>query len=56
MHDTINDVAAVLSIAQFYLISKEMSPEIQGDMKRIVQTMRQVSSNLKRLAEILEED
>ncbi len=55
MHDTINQISTIISIAQFGLISKEMSPEVQADMKRIVATMRQVANNLKRLAEILDE-
>lgn len=56
MHDTINQISSVMSIAQFCLISKEMSPEVQSDMKRIVKTMRQISDNLRRLSEIWEED
>jgi hypothetical protein len=44
-----------MSIAQFCLISKEVSPEVQRDLKRIIETTREVATNLKRLAETLEE-
>jgi len=54
MHDTINQVSTIISIAQLDMLSKEMSPEVKADMKRIIQTMREVSGNLKRLAEMLD--
>ncbi len=56
MHEIINHISTIISIAQLSLISKEMSPEVQADMKRIIQTVRQMSDNLKQLAELLEED
>ena len=56
MHDTINQVSTIMSIAQFCLISKEISPEVQMDLKRIIEVARQVADNLKHLAEILEEE
>ena len=55
MHETINHISTIISIAQLSLISKEMSPEVQADMKRIIETVRQMSDNLKQLAELLEE-
>ncbi len=56
MHEIINHISTIISIAQLSLISKEMSPEVQADMKRIIQTVRQMSDNLKQLAEVLDED
>jgi hypothetical protein len=56
MHDTINDISTVMSIAQNCLMNQELSPEIQADLKRLVQTMRHVSDNIKHLAEILDEE
>lgn len=56
MHDTLNQVSSVISIAQYCLISKEVSPEIQVDLKRIVEMTREIAANLKRLAETLEEE
>ena len=56
MHQTIDHLSTILSIAQFYLMDEAVSPELQADMKRIVQTAREVSSNLRHLAEILLED
>ncbi|HXW00216.1 MAG TPA: hypothetical protein VEC93_17485 [Anaerolineae bacterium] len=56
LHDTLNHVSSILSIAQFCLISKEVPPEVQGDLKRIIEMTREVAANLKRLAETLEEE
>ncbi len=56
LHDTLNQVSSVISIAQYCLISKEVSPEIQVDLKRIVEMTREIAANLKRLAETLEEE
>ena len=55
LHDALNHVSSIISIAQFCLISKEASPEVQRDLKRIIETTREVATNLKRLAETLEE-
>jgi signal transduction histidine kinase len=56
MHDTVNDVSTILSIAQNSLLSREMPDEVQADLKRIIQTARQVAANLRQIAEILEEE
>ncbi len=56
MHDTLNHISTVMSIAQFCLLSKEMSPEVQSDMKRIVESVRRIADNLKHLADILSEE
>lgn len=56
MHDTINQISTVMSIAQNCLYNQEMSPEVQAEIKRIIQAMRDVSNNVKHLAEILDED
>jgi hypothetical protein len=56
MHDTVNDVSTILSIAQNSLLSREMPAEVQTDLKRIIQTARQVAANLRQIAEILEEE
>ena len=56
MHDIINHVSTIMSISQFALISKEMSPELQLDIKRIVSTSRTLSIDLKHLARMLEEE
>jgi hypothetical protein len=56
LHDTLNQISSIISVAQYCLISKEVSPEVQGDLKRIVEMTKAVASNLKRLAETLEEE
>ena len=54
MHDTINQISTIISIAQLDMLTKDMSSEVKADMQRIIQTMRQVSDNLKLLAEMLD--
>jgi hypothetical protein len=56
MHDLLNHVSAIMSIAQFALISKEMSSELRADMERIVQNTREVTACIRHLAEILDEE
>jgi hypothetical protein len=56
MHDTLDEVTTILSIAQFCLISRELSPEVQTDMKRIVETGKTISNKLKQLAEVYQEE
>lgn len=55
MHDTLNDMSTILSIAQFCLISQEMSPELRVEVERIVDTGKQMSDKLKRMAEVMQE-
>ena len=56
MHELMNHVSSIMSIAQFALISKEMSSELRVDMERIVQNSKEVTSYIRHLAEILEEE
>jgi len=56
MHEIVGHVSSIMSVAQYALISKEMSPEIQTDMKRIVEMARNLSNNVQDLADILEEE
>jgi signal transduction histidine kinase len=56
LHDTLNQISSIISVAQLCLISKEASPEIQHDLKRIVEMTKEVAASLKRLAETLEEE
>ena len=56
MHDIVGHVSTIMSVAQYALISKEMSPEIQVDMKRIVETARHLSSHVQVLADFLQEE
>lgn len=56
LHDTLNQISSIISVAQYCLISKEVSPEVQGDLRRIVEMTKAVAANLKRLAETLEEE
>jgi hypothetical protein len=56
MHETLNDMSTIMSIAQLCLISKEMPPDVRHDFKRIVETGRQMSDKLKLMAEVLQEE
>jgi hypothetical protein len=56
MHETLNDISTIMSIAQFSLISREMPPEVREDMKRIVESGRQMADKLKLIAEVLQEE
>ena len=56
LHDTLNQISSIISVAQYCLISKEVSPEVQEDLRRIVEMTKAVAVNLKRLAEALEEE
>jgi hypothetical protein len=56
LHDTLNQISSIISIAQYCLISKEVSPEVAEDLKRIIETTKEVAVNLKLLAETLEEE
>ncbi len=56
MHETLNQLTTIISIAQFNLISEDMSPKLQNELKRIIQTTSSAADNLKRLAEILHEE
>ena len=56
MHETLNDVSTIMSIAQLCLISKEMPPDVRHEIKRIVETGREMSEKLKQMAEVLQEE
>lgn len=56
LHDTINQLSSIISIAQYCLIGREVSSEVQNDLNRIVEMTKDAAANLKRLAEILEEE
>ena len=56
MHETLNDISTIMSIAQLCLISKEMPPDVRQEIKRIVETGREMSEKLKLMAEVLQEE
>ncbi len=56
MHETLNDVSTIMSIAQLCLISKEMPPDVRQEIKRIIETGREMSDKLKLMAEVLQEE
>jgi hypothetical protein len=57
LHNIISDVSTIMSISQLALINhKEMPPELQTDLKRIVEKARHLSTHVKDLADVLEEE
>ena len=56
MHETINDISTIMSIAQLCLITKDMPPDVRQELKRIVETGREMSNKLKLMAEVLQEE
>jgi hypothetical protein len=56
MHETVDHLSAIISIAQFYGMSEDLPSKARTDMKRLVQIAHKVSDNLKHLAEILPEE
>jgi hypothetical protein len=56
MHETLNDVSTIMSVAQLCLISKEMPPDVRQEIKRIVEIGREMSQKLKLMAEVLQEE
>lgn len=57
LHDTLNQVSSIISVAQLCLINnQEVSPDLRQDLKRIVEMSKEVAANLKRLAETLEDE
>ncbi|MBN1218713.1 MAG: hypothetical protein JXM69_07285 [Anaerolineae bacterium] len=56
MHQTVDQLSTIVSIAQFSLMSQDMSPKLQEDLRRIIQAAREASNQLKQLAEIMREE
>ena len=56
MHEILNNLSTIISIAQFDLMGETMSPKLQEDIKRMIQTAHEASHHLKHLAEILVEE
>ncbi len=56
LHDTLNQISSIISVAQLCLINKEVSPDLRHDLKRIVEMSKEVATSLKLLAETLEDE
>ena len=56
MHETVDHLSTIISIAQFYGLNEDLPSEARADMKRLVQIAHKISDNLKHLAEILPEE
>ncbi len=57
MHEILNNVSSIMSISQLALLNhNDISPELQQEMKRLVTTSKQLSTNVQSLANVLDED
>ncbi|MFC1976477.1 hypothetical protein ACFLXQ_08760 [Chloroflexota bacterium] len=56
LHETVDQLSTIISIAQFSLMSEDMSPKLQEDMKRIIQAARDAADHIKHLGEIVREE
>jgi hypothetical protein len=56
MHETVDQLSTIVSIAQFSLISQELSPKLQDDLKRIIAAARGAADHIKVLGEIWREE
>ncbi len=57
MHEILNNVSSIMSISQLAIINhRDMPPELEGEMKRIVETSHQLSANIRTLADVLDEE
>jgi hypothetical protein len=56
LHETVDQLSTIISIAQFSLISEDMSPKLREDMNRIIQATRSAADHIKHLGEILREE
>ncbi len=55
LHETIDQLSTIISIAQFSLITEELSPKTENDFKRIIQTARDAAEQIKQLSEMIRE-
>ncbi len=56
LHEIIDQLSTIISIAQFSLMSEEMSPKLQKDMKRVIQAAHNAADHIKHLGEIVREE
>jgi hypothetical protein len=55
MHETIDQLSSIVSIAQFALISEDLSPKLKEDLKRIIQSAHGAASYINDLGDMLRE-
>jgi len=53
MHETIDQLSTIVSIAQFALISEDLPPKLQDDLKRIVQAAHGAANHINDLGDRL---
>ncbi len=56
MHETVDQLSTIISITQFSLMSENLSPKLQEDLKRVIQAARNAADHIKHLGEILREE
>ena len=53
MHETIDQLSSIVSIAQFALISEDLPPKLQHDLKRIIQAAHGAANHINDLGDML---
>ncbi len=56
MHETIDQLSSIVSIAQFALITEELPPKLQNDLKRIIQAAHGAANHINILGDMLREE
>lgn len=55
MHETIDQLSSIVSIAQFALISEDLTPKLKEDLKRIIQAAHGAANHINDLGDMLRE-
>jgi len=55
MHEAIDQLSSIVSIAQFALISEELPPKLQDDLKRIIRAAHGAAGHINDLGDMLRE-
>jgi hypothetical protein len=55
IHETVDQLSTIVSIAQFALITEELPPKLQDDLKRIIQSARGAADHIKELSDLVRE-
>jgi hypothetical protein len=55
VHETVDQLSTIVSIAQLVLISNNLSPQLKDDLKRIVQAAREAADRVQELSDFVRE-
>jgi hypothetical protein len=55
VHETVDQLSTIVSIAQFTLISNDLPPKLRDDLQRIVQAARDAAGHVQELSDFVRE-